>query len=183
MPPQELFMAPGFDKSGEFLGLFLKAEPRVYAYIRSQVPHRADAEDILQETASTLWAKFDAFSPGSDFLAWAYQVARFKVRHHYDKQRRRKRLFSQAFVELVANQTEQMSDQLGELQPKLAECMKRLPDADREVVDLCYGSDTTVATVAAELGRPVNTIRSVLKRARRALYECIQRAIGREERR
>lgn len=175
-------MASGSDKSGEFLGLFLKAEPRVYAYIRSQVPHRADAEDVLQDTASTLWAKFDSFVPGSDFLAWAYQVARFKVQHHYDKQSRRKRLFSQTFVQLVADRAERMSDQFGEMQTQLAECMKRLSDADREVVDLCYGSDATVAAVANALGRPVNTIRSVLKRVRRSLYECIQRAIGKENR-
>ncbi len=175
-------MAPRPDISDEFLGLFLKAEPRVYAYIRSQVPHRADAEDVLQETAATLWTKFNDFRSGSDFLAWAYQVARFKVQHFRDKQTRRRRLFSQTLVDLVAVQAEKMADQTGELQTMLAECMEELSDADREVVERCYGSDATVATVAAQLGRPVNTIKSVLKRARRALYDCIQRAIGREDR-
>ncbi|MBU4272310.1 MAG: sigma-70 family RNA polymerase sigma factor [Planctomycetes bacterium] len=175
-------MAPRTDKSDEFLGLFLKAEPRVYAYIRSQVPHRADAEDILQETAATLWAKFEGFTGGTNFLAWAYQVARFKVQHFRDRQTRRRRLFSRAFVDLVAARAEELADQIGELQPMLAECMKELSEADREVVERCYGSDATVAAVAARLGRPVETIKSVLKRARRALYDCIQRAIGREER-
>ena len=175
-------MAPRTDKSDEFLGLFLKAEPRVYAYIRSQIPHRADAEDVLQETAATLWAKFEGFTAGTNFLAWAYQVTRFKVQHFRDRQTRRHRLFSQAFVDLVAAKAEELSDQIGELQPMLAECMEKLPESDREVVQSCYDSDTTVAAVAARLGRPVNTIKSVLKRARRALYNCIQRAIGREDR-
>lgn len=170
------------DNSHEFIDLFLKAEPRIYSYIRSQIPHRADAEDVLQETAATLWTKFDDFERGSDFLAWAYQVARFKVQHHHEKQSRRRRLFSQEFVQVVARKSEQMSRELGDLESKLIECMKRLPPGDGEVVQLCYGSDSTIETVAQQLGRPVNTIKSVLKRARRALYDCIQRAIRREDR-
>lgn len=174
-------MALSADKSSEFLDLFLRAEPRVYAYIRSQIPTRADAEDVLQETAATLWAKFDDFTPDSNFLSWAYQVARFKVQHYHDRQSRQRRLFSREFVNLVAARAETMADELGQLQPMLAECMKRLPDADREVVQQCYGSEATITVVAAQLGRPVNTVKSVLKRARRALYECIQRAIHRED--
>ncbi|NLF09003.1 MAG: sigma-70 family RNA polymerase sigma factor [Pirellulaceae bacterium] len=175
-------MAQYPNKTDDFLGLFLKAEPRVYAYIRSQVPHRADAEDVLQETAATLWSKFDEFRQGSDFIAWAYQVARFKVQHLRDRQSRRRRLFSQAFVELVADKTGEMTEQTSELQSMLVECMKQLPDADREVVEQCYGSESTLAAVAERLGRSVNTIKSVLKRARRSLYECIRRAQSREER-
>jgi len=167
----------------QFINLFLKAEPRVYAYIRSQIPHRADAEDVLQETALTLWAKFENFQPGSDFLAWAYQVARFKIQHHLEKQSRRRRLFSQAFIELVADRTEQLADHFGDLEALLVECMEKLPAADREVVQLSYSSDSTLEAVARQLGRPLNTIKSVLKRARRALYECIQRALGMEKQR
>ncbi len=175
-------MPPRTDKSDEFLGLFLKAEPRVYAYIRSQVPHRADAEDVLQETATTLWAKFDEFRPGTDFTAWAYQVARFKVRHLRDRQGRRSRLFSRTFVDLVAVEAERMADHGNELQRMLAECMQLLPAADREVVQRCYGTESTLAVVAEQIGRPLNTVKSVLKRARRALYDCIQRAVEKERR-
>ena len=175
-------MAPSADKSNEFIDLFLKAEPRVYAYIRSQISHRADAEDVLQETTTTLWAKFDDFAPGTDFLAWAYQVARFKVQHYHSKQTRQRRLFSRAFVELVAAKADGMADELSELDALLVECIQRLSAADREVVQRCYGTDATVAAVADQLGRPVNTIKSVLKRARLALYQCIQRALGREKR-
>jgi RNA polymerase sigma-70 factor, ECF subfamily len=175
-------MALSADKSNEFLDLFLKAEPRVYAYIRSQISHRVDAEDVLQETTATLWARFDSFAPGTNFLAWAYQVARFKVQHYHSKQTRQRRLFSRAFVDRVAARTEAMVDDLSELDSLLVECIQRLSAADREVVQRCYGSDATVAAVADELGRPVNTIKSVLKRARFALYQCIQRALGREKR-
>lgn len=176
-------MIPSTDKSNSFIDLFLKAEPRVYAYIRSQIPHRSDAEDVLQETASTLWSKFHDFTPGSNFLAWAYQVARFKVQQYHEKHSRQRRLFSPGLVELVAARAETMANELSDLEPLLAECMQRLSDADRDVVERCYGSEATIAAVADALGRPANTIKSVLKRARLALFECIQRGTQREKRR
>lgn len=173
-------MTSSADRTKEFIDLFLRAEPKVYAYIRSQIPRRADAEDVLQETATTLWTKFDDFISGSNFLAWAYQVARFKVRYYYSRQAREHRLFSQAFVDRIAIKAEQMASNLGELEPILIECMERLTTADRDVVQRCYGSTATVASVAEDLERPVNTIKSVLKRSRRILFECISRAINRE---
>ncbi len=111
-------MDPKTNRTDEFLGLFLKAEPRVYAYIRSQIPHRADAEDVLQETAATLWSKFEDFRAGTDFVAWAYQVARFKVQHFRDRQSRRRRLFSQEFVGLVAAQAEEMAAETVDLRSR-----------------------------------------------------------------
>ena len=53
----------------DFGRLFVQYQPRIYGYIRSLVADRSDAEDMLQETASVLWQKFDEFTPGTNFLA------------------------------------------------------------------------------------------------------------------
>ena len=73
----------------DFGRLFVRDEARIYGYIRSLVVHRADAEDLLQETASVLWQKFHEFQPGSNFLAWAMSIARFQVRHFRRKEAQR----------------------------------------------------------------------------------------------
>jgi len=166
--------------SSQFVGLLLQAEPRIYAYIRSQVPQRADAEDLLQETVATLWDKFLDFRPGSNFAAWAYEVARHKVQHYYRHKGRENRLFSEMFVEQVAEQAEDMADELSGLQAALRDCLTRLRPADRDVVNRCYATGATIAGVATQLGRPLDTIKSVLKRSRRALYECVSRTLARE---
>src|SRR5205085_4163762 len=51
--------------------LFLRHERRLYAYILTLLPHRADADDALQEASLAMWDKFDAAAPPDDFLAWA----------------------------------------------------------------------------------------------------------------
>lgn len=64
-----------------FLPLWTQHQRRVFAYIFTLIPNRADAEDLLQETSLTLWEKFDDFEQGTDFVAWACQVAYWKVRN------------------------------------------------------------------------------------------------------
>jgi RNA polymerase sigma-70 factor (ECF subfamily) len=169
--------------SQEFVGLLLQVQPRIYAYIRAQIPIRADAEDVFQETVMALWSDFAAFQPDGSFLAWAYGFARNKVLHYQRTYARQKRLFSEEAVRQIASEAEAMAEELGSVQDALRNCLTKLRPEDREVVQRCYGTDMTVATVATQLGRSVNTIKSVLKRCRRALYDCIRRTLSREEQR
>jgi DNA-directed RNA polymerase specialized sigma24 family protein len=60
--------------------------------------------------------------------------------------------------------------------------MEKLPESDRDVVRRCYVTGATVRNVAAELGKPFETVKSILKRSRRALFGCIQRTLAREAR-
>ena len=169
--------------SQEFVGLLLQVQPRIYAYIRAQIPVRADAEDVFQETVMSLWSGYAEFQPESNFLAWAYGFARNKVLHYQRRYARQRRLFSEEAVRQIASEAESMADELGSVQDALQNCLTKLRPEDREVVQRCYGTDMTVATVAVQLGRSVNTIKSVLRRCRRALYDCIRRTLSREEQR
>lgn len=162
--------------------LFLQAEPRIYGYIRSQVLQRADAEDLLQETAAVLWSKFDQFAPGGNFVAWACKVVRFKVQHYHRNRGRSRILFTEEFLDVVASTTDAISNDLQELETTLAGCMERLKETERDVVQRSYETGATINIVAAELGRPVGTIKDILVRARRHLYECIRRAMSKEDR-
>ena len=75
----------------DFGRLLMEYRGRIYSFIRSLVVHRADAEDLLQETASVLWRKFDEFQPGSRFDHWAYHICRLQALC-YLKERRRSKL-------------------------------------------------------------------------------------------
>src|SRR5262249_54956902 len=53
----------GVDKSKVFLPLFLQNQRRLYAYILTLLPNRADADDVLQEASLVMWDKFDERAP------------------------------------------------------------------------------------------------------------------------
>jgi RNA polymerase sigma-70 factor, ECF subfamily len=160
----------------DFGRLLMEHRARIYGFIRSLVAQRADAEDLLQETASVLWRKFDEFQAGSNFLAWALQVARYEVLKFRKRQRRDSLQFSEEFLDAVAAETVEESAHLGDMQAFLNQCLDKLSAADRELIQLRYRSDVTVKTLAAQLGRPLSTIYDSLSRIRRLLLECAQRA-------
>ena len=167
-------------KDHDFGRLFVKYQPRMYGYIRSLVANRTDAEEILQETASVLWRKFDQFEPGTNFLAWALKVARYEVLHFKEKQGRDVLRFSEPFVDAVAEETVAASDRLGDLREALITCLDKLPAHQRNLFRRRYQSAATTRSVARELGRPPTTVYNALARIRRRLAECVERTLARE---
>ena len=48
-------------------------------YVLTLVPDRAQAEDIVQDTARVLWQKAADYDPTQPFLPWARKFAWFEV--------------------------------------------------------------------------------------------------------
>src|ERR1700746_3764429 len=94
--------ARGQFKGKMFLRLFLQNERRLYAYILTLLPNRADADDVLQDASLVMWDKFDDEQPPEDFTAWGCRIAYFKVLDFYKKRQRSRVCFSQAMLERVA---------------------------------------------------------------------------------
>jgi DNA-directed RNA polymerase specialized sigma24 family protein len=60
--------------------------------------------------------------------------------------------------------------------------MDKLPPADRVLIELRYGSDLPVKSLAANLGRPLSTVYDAINRIRRALIECAHQGLNQTER-
>jgi RNA polymerase sigma-70 factor, ECF subfamily len=163
----------------DFGRLFVRYQARIYGYIRSMVVHRTDAEDLLQETASVLWRKFDEFRPGTDFLAWALQVARYQVLYFRQRRKRDVLQFSDRFVEVMISDTVAEAARLGDLQELLDGCLDKLPQTDRDLFELRYQSDLPTRALAEQLGRPSSTVYNALNRIRRAVVQCVEQALRR----
>ena len=58
-----------------FLSLFLRSEREVFRYVAALGPNVADAEDIVQQTALTVWRIFEAYDPARPFTPWARRFA------------------------------------------------------------------------------------------------------------
>ena len=116
---------PEKDKTRVFLRLFLENQKRLYAYVLTLVPNRADADDVLQEVCFLLWDKFDEERPPEDFAAWGCRIAYFKVLELFKKNRRSRVRFSQEMLERLSETIIEQSDvlQLDERREALAGCL------------------------------------------------------------
>ena len=170
------------ERHAEFVRLFLGNELRIYGYIRSLIPQRADAENLLQETALVLWEKFDQFQPGTDFARWAIAVARYQVMAFRRKQRRDVLSFGQPFLNIAEEGASTAVDQFDDVQAALDQCLAKLNEADHNLFRRRYLPGAEVSRIAAELGRPLRTVYHALDRIHRTLAECIERYLAQERR-
>lgn len=165
-----------------FLRLFLQNERRLYAYIFTLIHNQTDSDDLLQETSLVLWDKFDALNPPDDFAAWACRIAYFKVLDFSKKRQRSRVLFGQALLERLAETAIEQSAalQLDERRDALADCIEKLSARDRELLGWRFAEGGSTRSAAARAGKRVDAVYKSLARIRRALFDCVTRAVQSE---
>jgi len=163
-----------------FLRAFTAHEPAIRAFVRRLVPTRADADDIMQEAAIVLWEKFGEFREGTEFRAWAFGVARFKVLSWRRDKGRDRLSLSEDVVELLAEETTRDEHRLDRQRAALETCAEKLAPEHRDLVLAAYQPDARIQEVAASSGRTVAGFYQWLHRMRRLLLECVQRELGKE---
>jgi RNA polymerase sigma-70 factor, ECF subfamily len=169
------------DRADEFAMLFGRHARQIYAYILTLVPHWADAEDVFQETSAIIWEKFGEFTPGTNFRAWACQVAHYRAIWFRQRQKKVAVTFGDEFFRLVAAETLSQGDLLEDRHLALSRCMQRLPEGDRELVARCYASGVTIREAALALGRSPDAAYKSLKRIHRELFDCVEAAMKDED--
>lgn len=167
-----------------FTRLFLANQRRVYGFILSAVPSVPDADDLLQETNLAMWESFDEFdesAPGSDFAAWGIAIARFRVLRHYRSKSESAARFSDATLDLLADQMAAASFDPDQMHEALAACLAGLDEAERQIIQDRYHEDKPAADIAERLGLSVFTLYKRLNKIYAKLLGCIQRNLAEED--
>jgi RNA polymerase sigma-70 factor, ECF subfamily len=161
------------DKRKQLIALMTLHQRRIFSYIYTLVPLRQDADDILQETNIVICEKFDEFEPGSDFVAWACQIAYWRVRYARQKFARSKVVFNQDVLDAVAKTANNMSDHLDDRHEALSNCLKKLNPKDRDFLLTRYEPGCGVREAARRSGRSMAAAYKALTRIRKLLLDCV----------
>lgn len=156
-------------------------QTRLRGLLRCLMINSRDVDDVLQETNRVLWQKSAQFQLGTDFWAWAAQIARFEVLTWRKRQSRDQHVFDE---ELVAGIGELAQSHLAESDNRLSaleRCLERQPPSNRQLLELRYVLDESMASISDRLARPAGSIRQTLYRIRTALADCVQRVLARED--
>jgi RNA polymerase sigma-70 factor, ECF subfamily len=166
--------------SPEFVQLFTHHQRRLFLYILSQIPNPIEAEEVLQETNVVIWSKFSQFREGTNFLAWVSQIANYEILKHRTRRKRDRMRFSDQFLETIARDALERSDELEQRRAALVDCLKKLRPRDRELIQQRYAPGEKGKHLAEQIGRPANSVYQSLGRIRRTLMDCIQRRLTAE---
>lgn len=166
------------DKKEQFFKLFLKNNKKLFSFIVSCIPNYADAEDILQETASVLWTKFDDFEPGSNFYAWAKQIVRYKVSYYY-RQKKDIWKFDNDVLENIIDANEFMTEKsIDQRMMALQGCLGKMDSRDIHLIKIRYQQGTPVRQIAQKTNLSVSLLYKRLACIYVILKDCITQTLA-----
>lgn len=174
----------------EFARLFRGAYRSLWGVAVGVVGNAHLAEDVVQEAAVIAMDKFDSFTPGTSFAAWAGQIVRNVALNSLRKERRRSsKAASVGFLDEVAEAGDQSPSAPGPTSAKLAadsniaEALAEVSDIARACLLLRTLEDMDYARISAVLGIPEGTAMSHVHRTRKVLRGKLESVVDREDRR
>ena len=168
------------DRSKHLMLLMTQHQRRIFGYIYTLVPNRTDAEDILQETSLVVCEKFEQFKPGTDFAAWACQIAYWEVRRARQKFARAKVVFNQEVVDAISETAVELAPERSARHEALAKCLQKLHPRDRELLLTRYEPGSGVEAAAQRSGRTLEAAYKALARLRKLLHDCVSNQLSAE---
>jgi RNA polymerase sigma factor (sigma-70 family) len=160
---------------------------RVYSLVRRFLPDDASAQDVTQEVYLQAWqqaSRFDAQRGSS--LAWLLNLARSRALDAWRKLSVNPVLANSEVADEAAAHwpsVQQPADLLEAMDAKaqLYAALQQLPAATRQMLSLAFFQDLTHLDISRQLGMPLGTVKSTLRRALLALRESLQQSGMRSE--
>ncbi|BCX48780.1 DNA-directed RNA polymerase sigma-70 factor [Haloferula helveola] len=162
------------DSSQEFLELMLKSQRPLRNYLFSLHPRAQDLDDLMQETARTLWKEFHRYDREREFLPWAMRIGYFEVLRLRKKHSRDRLVFSDELFELLADEpvTETDADRA---RGALEHCLADLTPRAKEVLMARYTGGESVSDLATRQKSSVHSLYRLLEKSRTTLVTCVRR--------
>ena len=165
----------------KFNKLIIDVQPQLFSFIFSLVPHKQDAEDILQKTNLILCEKQETFNPElGSFKTWSFKIARYQVMAHKTLHSRSRIHFSNELSETLAD--EAIDYDTPKIQKNaLDKCYNRLPEHMKKIAELRFKKELTMKEISVCTKRPVGAISATLFRIRQNILGCINEAFKEAE--
>lgn len=156
-----------------FAALFDYYAPRLKGFLMKRGANAETAEEIVQETLISVWAKAPSFDAGKGSPStWVFTIARNlridRTRREMSRQPPPDYEDIEPLYEPPAGDDAMISKEEGEL---VQEAIAELPADQLEVIRLAYVEDRSQSEIASHLGVPLGTVKSRMRLAYQRLRE------------
>jgi RNA polymerase sigma-70 factor (ECF subfamily) len=163
-------------KRQDFFEILIRENERhVWAFLRSAVDASA-AEDLFQQTCLAAWSAMDRYDRTRPFGPWLRGIASRILWSHLRASGGTVPLDEAALEALGARfdrcfdrRTDDAADRLDALR----DCVERLPDEGKVLVDDYYRDGMSCMEIAAKRRESVDAVKKRLQRTREALAACV----------
>lgn len=173
-------MSDESDNEEAFVKLVVSHQAALHAFVLSLLPGHPEADDVVQEVNTSLWKKRSEFEIGTNFKAWMFSVAKFKVMALWrDQKRNRVWAVPEETLHLLADEAQEVCFEADDPRhTALRECIRELRPQDQGLILRRYFEGHSLQEVAREIGRKAENLKGSLHRIRLGLRACVRRKTG-----
>lgn len=164
--------------SSRFIAALTRNQPVIEAFCHAQLAQRQDAQEVLQMTCVKLWEKSGDWDPNTEFLPWAFEVARFTVLSYVRDKKRDRLVFDEDVILAMAEETETAANQFEDRQEALGTCLLKVKPEQRDILQQHYITGRSVRELSIATGRSESAVKMILLRLREQLSACIQHQLS-----
>lgn len=158
--------------------LYDQVAPQLFSVLL-RILHRTDlAEEALQEVFMSVWRNASSYKPGRGSpMAWLSSIARYRaldVRRSLRADQYSGDLMQMVEETVAAEDTDLMEKtSLTADAQRLEKCMEHLTPQQNRAIRLAFVNGLTHEEIASQIGSPIGTIKSWVRRGLQALRSCL----------
>jgi RNA polymerase sigma-70 factor (ECF subfamily) len=157
--------------------LFARHQVRIYRFVQRLLGgDAATAEDIVSEVFLQVWRKAAGFEGRSRVSTWLLAIARYKALSALKGAHGDQPDVAKTGESIDPGEGPEAAAHWKDVGTILRRCLGQLSRAHREVIDLAYYHERSVAEVAAIMNVPPNTVKTRMFYARKQLAELLAAA-------
>ena len=149
---------------------------RLFRFMVGIVKSEAIAEELTNEVFLEVWRNASKFNAQAKVSTWMFTIGRNRAISHLRK--RKESPLDEDYASQIPDDADGSETTMAKKGKAalMRECIERLPQAMREVVDLVYYQELSVAECAEVMGIPDNTVKTRMFHARKKLSEMFKHA-------
>lgn len=148
------------------------------AYLRSLLAADSSVDDLFQQTMLVAWRRLSDYDRSRPFGPWLRGIAQRLVLEHCRKGKGWPMSTDPSVLCELDLRYEQLEQAPGDTFRQRAEglkgCLKRLPEAMRQAIELVYTRDLLLSAAAKAVGASEESIKKRVQRGRQLLAECLR---------
>ena len=149
-----------------FDGCYAELGPILRRFLRGRVPD-ADIDDVVQVVFVEVWRFRGRYDPSRSLEAWVLTIARRRAIDHL-RARRRETVPLEDALSMAGPDGRDIASRVEETRD-MKVALARLPELQREAIEMAYYADLTQREIAERLDVPLGTIKARTARGLRRL--------------
>lgn len=158
--------------------LMRRYQMKLYSYLRRLIRNKEESEDLLQGVFMKVYRNIKSFDTRRKFSSWIYRIAHNEA-VNFLKKRSKKHFVSIEDIQSAKDKLEMTDTRKNpidswiakELKKEMQEALEKISPKYKEVLTLRYYYDKSYEEMSEALEKPVNTVGTLLNRAKKKLME------------